>query len=348
VGDPVAADDVDGDGDLDVITRDSGTGSFRLQRNQGGFPFLSFTDEFLADLPETYAALSLGDLDGDGDRDVLVNSSSGNRTELFENVAGSFVAGPVLTDDDGNSGFWILPAQAADMDGDGLTDIATVRRESSSTYGNYGDVLLVYRQVAPWKFEIDGRWWSVAVNQLGDFDGDGDVDGVGAVLLRNRQVGTAAAGVIQQYGAGTPGAGGIAPLLGVSGPVSQGVPRPRAVRGRSGRPVLLAVGRALRRGGRGLLGDPLRREPGLGRADLHPPGVLRGRQLAELPLRHQRLGDHLRRVGRLNARAPKQPYGAAHLVDDRRAAALRTVASLRADHQQGVRHRMVVSAAPFA
>ncbi len=245
VGTPVASADVDGDGDLDVFTRDGASSSFRLQRNQGGFPFLTFTDEFLASLPETYADLSLGDLDGDGDPDALLNSSSGNQTALFENVNGSFVTGPELFDDADNSGFWILPARAVDVDGDGLTDVATVRRESHTTYGNYGDVLVVYRQVAPWKFVRDGSWWGFALNQIGDFDGDGDVDGLGALFLRNRQVGSLEGGSAQQYGAGIVGSGGIAPLLGVSGPVSLGSqPEMRLSRAVGGAPTFFAIGTA--------------------------------------------------------------------------------------------------------
>lgn len=243
VGDPIVAEDFDGDGDVDVITQVSGfPGSYRLQRNLGGFPFLEFADEFLAEIPDSFAVLSLADLDADQDLDVLINSTSGNETELLENVEGIFSPAVVLIDDENNSGLGTLPAVVADMDGDGLVDVATVRRESVSFYG---EILTVYRQKAPWDFELDGRFWGLSLNQVGDFDGDGDQDAIGVRLMRNRQVEGSQAGSKQQYGEGVSGSGNFTPLLGVSGLAQQGKqPVMRLSRAVGGAPTFFAIGTA--------------------------------------------------------------------------------------------------------
>ena len=62
----IAAGDLDGDGDIDVVTRDVDHGVFVLE-NEGG----TFTRHFVPANPRE--GLALFDPDGDGDRDILLN-----------------------------------------------------------------------------------------------------------------------------------------------------------------------------------------------------------------------------------------------------------------------------------
>ncbi len=55
-----------------------------------------------------------------------------------------------------------------------------------------------------------------------DYDGDGDVDLGGSILVRSRRFDGEGDGIIEQYGAGTPGTGGAVPVLGAAGPLRPG------------------------------------------------------------------------------------------------------------------------------
>ncbi len=140
---------------------------------------------------EAGGGVTLADLDGDGDLDLIDVSPS--RVRLFRNDNGTF------TDVTAQTGIGQLTAPAVpiaaiagDYDNDEKTDIFVL--------GNGANAL--YRQTAPWKFEdvtaksgvstgaaISGAHPSAALVDV-DHDGDLDLFLVGNVLLRNNGDGT--------------------------------------------------------------------------------------------------------------------------------------------------------------
>ncbi|MCA8942757.1 MAG: VCBS repeat-containing protein, partial [Planctomycetes bacterium] len=210
----VALGDVDGDGDLDLVCANGlswlefcGGGGFgggidggpygcsmlyygtqnRLYRNDGSGTFHDATADRLPAATEATGAVALGDVDGDGDLDLVVGNSGlpwadpQNRL-LLNDGSGTFADAtaamlPVDADDTGSVAF-------ADFDGDGDLDIVLgndpasampARLYSNDGAGVYSDVSAV--RMPP------GGGNSVA---LGDVDLDGDCDlvfGSGQVRL---------------------------------------------------------------------------------------------------------------------------------------------------------------------
>ena len=84
-----------------------------------------------------------------------------------------------------------------------------------------GDVTL--RQTANHGFEWSEQMMMSKDFELGDMDGDGDVDVVyKTVMLRNVTHHPSAGGVLQQFGVPTKGSRGIRPQLGATGPFRPG------------------------------------------------------------------------------------------------------------------------------
>ncbi len=165
----VAVADLDGDGDLDFVatTNDANIDVNRVAvwRNNGTGTFSPDADYNVGSNPRNVA---IGDIDGDGDLDLLTaNSGSNSGVGVFlNNGSGTFSAGTPVALSDRPAG-----VAAADVDGDGDLDLLT------SNYQFY--TVSVARNAGNGTF---GAATTVSVNgdahnlAVGDLDGDGDLD----------------------------------------------------------------------------------------------------------------------------------------------------------------------------
>jgi serine/threonine protein kinase len=165
----IAAVDVDGDGDLDVLLGNQGSPSrVLLNAGDGTFPM---SIELPGGSAFTYS-LAAADVDGDGDFDVLLGNWGSPNQVLLNAGDGTF---PTSVELPGGSAYTYSLA-AADVDGDGDLDVLL------GNWGSPSGVLLNAGDgTFPTSIELPGGsadTWSIAA---ADVDGDGDLD----VLLGN-------------------------------------------------------------------------------------------------------------------------------------------------------------------
>jgi cysteine-rich repeat protein len=116
----VFATDVDGDGDTDVLSASSLDNKVAWHENDGGSP-PAFTERVISTSAIGVWSVFAGDLDGDGDTDVLSASPYDDKIAWYESGGGSpptFTERFISTTADG-----ALCVFAADLDGDGDTDV---------------------------------------------------------------------------------------------------------------------------------------------------------------------------------------------------------------------------------
>ncbi len=169
----MALGDVDGDGDLDVVAGNNGQAN-RLYLNNGtAIPFSGVTGaDITADVRATWS-VALGDVDGDGDLDVVAgNFNQANRLYLNNGTASPFsgVTGTDITAD--AHATWSVAL--GDVDGDGDLDlVAGNSGQANRLYLNNGTAD-PFSGVTGTDITADAHaTYSVA---LGDVDGDGDLD----------------------------------------------------------------------------------------------------------------------------------------------------------------------------
>ena len=169
----VAIGDVDGDGDLDLVFGNNYGQQDRLWLNAGDGTFVDATASHMPASLDWSSGLALGDVDGDGDLDLVAARPS----RLYLNDgSGIFTSAPVASMPVGNG---ITPA-FGDVDGDGDLDIAFASNEESFAMPNLlylNDGLGVFSDATAMRMPPNGQWgdYTKAV-VMGDVDSDGDVD----------------------------------------------------------------------------------------------------------------------------------------------------------------------------
>ncbi|WP_324672122.1 FG-GAP-like repeat-containing protein [Hymenobacter sp. GOD-10R] len=170
----VAVGDIDGDGDLDLLTTSPSARAVSVRLNNGSGSFSGTQEVSIGSQPY---GLTLGDVDSDGDLDLLTlasNLSSSTETLIvrLNNGASTFGAGSEVA----VGGLGSRSIALADIDGDGDLDALTsgIIRTISVRLNNGAGVFSGSQEVS-----VDTAPYSVA---LGDVDNDGDIDLLAANL----------------------------------------------------------------------------------------------------------------------------------------------------------------------
>ncbi|MBL8898966.1 MAG: VCBS repeat-containing protein [Planctomycetes bacterium] len=157
--------DVEGDGDMDVVTANRVSSNVALHRNRGDGTFAAATFFDGGGTGET--AIAAGDANGDGWADLWVATFTSSRvTVLLNDGTGAFTASSFATV---GSRPWMIAL--GDIDGDGDLDAATCdssANRASLVRGNGAGGVGSVSSVATGSFPL-------AID-LGDLDGDGDLD----------------------------------------------------------------------------------------------------------------------------------------------------------------------------
>jgi len=173
--------DLDGDGDLDMITGDENADEVAWYENDGSG---SFGEKQVIDVVQRVRSVYAFDIDGDGDHDILISSAisrpnieeSEHRVAWYENDgAGNFGPQQIISDE------LTTPVDAitADLNGNGRPDIIAAQFAADKIVwyeneggGNFGAEKIITNQVnGPWSLFAD------------DIDGDGDIDVASASIF---------------------------------------------------------------------------------------------------------------------------------------------------------------------
>jgi len=166
----VFATDIDGDGDMDVLSAAKQDDRIVWFRNTDGMGNFS-PQIIITNLTNGAISVFATDLDGDGDVDVLSASYNDNKIAWYENTdgLGSFGAQQIIT----NQAQSTRDVYAADLDGDGDMDVLAASTasdeilwfENTDGLGNFGVEKII-------SSNSDGVLSVFAT----DIDGDGDMD----------------------------------------------------------------------------------------------------------------------------------------------------------------------------
>jgi hypothetical protein len=168
----IALGDLDDDGDLDAVVTNTVSQADTVWLNDGSGGFTAHPDVPTLGAENGFG-LALGDLDGDGDLDVVIaNTTNQPETVWLNDGQGAFSAHPSAP---GFGGEYSIEVALGDLDGDGDLDavVANTADQPQSTWLNDGSGVFSAHPITPTFGAGDG--WDM---DLGDLDGDGDLDAV--------------------------------------------------------------------------------------------------------------------------------------------------------------------------
>ena len=166
----VHAVDLDGDGDIDVLSALIHDDKIAWYENNGSESFTAHNISTSADGASSVYAV---DLDGDGDMDVLASSKDDDKISWYENNGSeSFTTHTIATS--ANAPFSVY---AVDVDGDGDIDVlsASIHDDKIAWYENNGSESFTAHTIST---DADYAFSVYAV----DLDGDGDMDVLSASI----------------------------------------------------------------------------------------------------------------------------------------------------------------------
>ena len=177
----VAIGDIDNDGKLDLITANSGNATVSVLRNITSGTTSNFAPAQNFAVGNTPVVVSVGDLNNDGNLDIVTVNNGSNSVSTLRNTSGSNASFSFALR---TSNVGAQPAGLAlgDLDSDGKLDVAVSNYGSGSTTGNGTTASILLNQstnagaivlVAQPVVAVGTGPNSVA---LGDLDGDGDLD----------------------------------------------------------------------------------------------------------------------------------------------------------------------------
>ncbi len=153
----LTAADMDQDGDQDLVVSDFELGLYWLEQGTDGWP-----QHEIGELPEGLPYIRTGDLDHDGDRDVLIYPRYQSQLAWWENDLDGWTQHSIVTDYN-----WIDDATTGDMDNDGDEDVVVAYIEGLSWLEKDGD---------DWIEHDTGLTYGDRPVATGDFNGDGLLD----------------------------------------------------------------------------------------------------------------------------------------------------------------------------
>jgi hypothetical protein len=167
--------DLDGDGDLDLVTPSaqfSGVVSVRLNNGAGVFAPPPGTGGLVA-VGSVPLGVALGDVDADGDLDLLAANSDGGTISLrLNNGAASFTAPPLGAETP--VGPYPQHLAVCDLDGDGDADLVAANNNNGTVSLRFNDGRGVFTAPATNAELLVGGYPKGLA--LGDVDADGDLD----------------------------------------------------------------------------------------------------------------------------------------------------------------------------
>jgi len=171
--------DLDGDGDLDVLSANSSGSKLAWYENIDGLGTFGNQQIISSSLSGPFSVYA-GDLDGDGDNDVLCASSFDGKVTWFENTngQGTFGTEQIITTSASGAEF----VTAADFDADGDLDVLSTSfiDDKIAWYENIGQGSFGAQQIIS-NLADDPR--SVVVK---DLDNDGDLDILSVSSFNNK------------------------------------------------------------------------------------------------------------------------------------------------------------------
>jgi len=173
----LAAGDLDGDGDLDMIVGDYSLNPYVFW-NDGNAQFTMQTNLFEMN---GLAWPAIGDLDGDGDQDVMLVGEGHRDTVWLNDGTGNFTLSPHYL------GKYLFNPKLADLDGDGDLDVVASANNDyfvETVYVLINNGQGIFSIGAELTYSRTGIIHFGPLICLGDLDADGDVDiayrGIGA------------------------------------------------------------------------------------------------------------------------------------------------------------------------
>lgn len=177
----VLAADLDGDGDIDLLVASSDDNKVAWFENNGAGP-PAFTMRLISTNALGARAVHAADLDGDGDLDVLSASRKDGRVTWYPNQA---IRRTAIYNAATQNVFYVRQGarsiHAADVDGDGHTDLLSVAEYEVAWHQNNGAIPPSFTTHVIGTNLSGGRWVAA-----GDLDGDGDLDVVAASKRDNQ------------------------------------------------------------------------------------------------------------------------------------------------------------------